>query len=111
MHNFLAAPNHLKTVVVTLATELAMNEARDLKDELDNNSTGPDLNVDIMVNDSFLRYIKDNNVPEADLPEFLANKIELEKQIIGNTPALPHIDENGQVAIIKKLTPLMAEFV
>lgn len=111
MHNFLATPNHLKTVVVTLATELAMNEARDLKAELDHNSTGPDLNVDIMVNDSFLKYLKDHNISESDLPEFLAKKIELEKDIIGNTPALPHVDEYGQAQIIKKLTPLMGEFI
>jgi anion-transporting ArsA/GET3 family ATPase len=111
MHNFLASPNHLKTLIVTLATELAMNEACDLKSELDHNTTGPELNVSIMVNDSFLKYLKDNNISESDLPEFLAKKIELEKAIIGSTPALPHVDENGQSEIIKKLSPLMGEFV
>lgn len=111
MHNFLASPNHLKTVIVTLATELAMNEARDLKTELDHNTTGPNLNVDIMVNDSFLRYLEDNKISEADLPDFLLKRIELEKNIIGKTPTLPHVDENGQSAIIKKLTPLMGEFL
>lgn len=88
-----------------------MNEARDLKTELDHNTTGPDLNVDIMVNDSFWKYLRDNKISEADLPDFLAKKIELEKAIIGNTPALPHVDENGQSEIIKKLTPLMGEFI
>lgn len=111
MHNFLASPGFLKTVIVTLATELAMNEARDLKIELDHNSTGPDLNVSIMVNDSFLKYLKNNQINEADLPDFLVKKIELEKEIIGATPALPHVDENTQPEIIKKLTPFMSEFV
>ena len=111
MHNFLAAPNHLKTIIVTLATELAMNEALDLKNELDHNTTGPDLNVNIMVNDSFLKYLRDNKISESDLPEFLAKKIELEKKIIGSTPALPHVDEHGQGMIIKKLAPLMGEFI
>ena len=37
--------------------------------------------------------------------------IELEKAIIGSTPALPHVDENGQSEIIKKLSPLMGEFL
>jgi hypothetical protein len=64
-----------------------------------------------MVNDSFLKYLKDNNISESDLPEFLAKKIELEKAIIGSTPALPHVDENGQSEIIKKLSPLMGEFL
>lgn len=111
MHNFLASPNHLKTLIVTLATELAMNEARDLKTELEHNTTGPELNVSILVNDSFLKYIRDNEISESDLPDFLAKKIELEKEIIGTTPALPHVDEYGQVEIIKKLSPLMGEFV
>lgn len=111
MHNFLATPGYLKTLVVTLATELAMNEARDLKTELDHETTGPELNVSIIVNDSFLKYVKNNAINEADLPEFLAKKIELERAIIGETPALPHIDENTQTDIIKKLTPYMSEFV
>ena len=111
MHNFLGSPNYLKTVIVTLATELAMNEARDLKSELDHNTTGPDLNVEIMVNDSFLKYINNNKIAEADLPDFLAKRIDLEKKIIGDAQALPHVDENGQSEIIKKLTPFMGEFI
>lgn len=107
MHNFLGKPDHLKTIIITLANELAMNEALDLKKELDQNSTGPDLKAEVLVNDSFLKYLKENKIKEIDLPDFLKNKIELEKNIIGNTPAIPHIDEDGQTAIIKKLTPYM----
>lgn len=111
MHNFLSAPDHLKTIIVTLATELAMSEARDLKTELDLNTTGPNLNVNIVVNDSFLKYLRNNEINESDLPDFLAKKIALEKEIIGSNPALPHVDENKQSDIIKKLTPCMGEFV
>ncbi|MBY0412638.1 MAG: hypothetical protein K2Q18_00660 [Bdellovibrionales bacterium] len=111
MHKFLAAPGHLKTVVVALATELAMSEAEDLKRELDANKATPDLNVGIIVNDSYLKYIKEYNVSESDLPNFLKNKIELERDIIHGSPALPHVDENEQVGIITKLTPYMGEFV
>ncbi len=111
MHKFLAKPNHLKTLIVTLANELAMNEAQDLKKELDANTTGPDLKVEIIVNDSFIRYIKENKINEIDLPDFLKNRIELEKNIIGITPALPHIDQDGQTAIIKKITPYMEAIV
>lgn len=111
MHDFLAKPGHLKTLIVTLANELAMNEASDLKKELDTNTTGPDFNVSILVNDSFLKYVKDNQIEESELPDFLKNKIELEKEIIGKNHSLPHIDENGQSAIIKKLSTYMGEFV
>ncbi|MBC7429294.1 MAG: hypothetical protein H7336_11820 [Bacteriovorax sp.] len=111
MHEFLGRDGHLKTIIVSLATELAMNEARDLKKELETNTTGPDLHVEVMVNDSFLQYLKDNKISESDLPEFLKNKIELEKTIIHGVPALPHIDERTQDAIIKKLTPQMGKLV
>jgi anion-transporting ArsA/GET3 family ATPase len=111
MHKLLSGPGFLKTLIVTLANELAMNEASDLKKELDTNTTGPDLNVGILVNDSFLKYVKENKISESDLPDFLKNKIELEKDIIGKIPALPHIDQNGQSAIIFKIAPYMGEFV
>lgn len=111
MHNFLSTPNYLKTIIATLPTELAMNEASDLKEELNNNTTGPNLNIDIIVNDSFLKYIKDNKISETDLPDFLIKKIALEEEIIGNHPILPHIDENKQSEVVKKLAPLMGDFI
>jgi DNA polymerase III delta prime subunit len=111
MHNFLGAPGNLKTIIVALANELAMNEAQDLKKELAANTIGPDLNVGIIVNDSYVKYINDNKIDESELPDFLKNKILLEKNIIGKAPALPHIDENEQTAIINKLTPLMKDLV
>jgi arsenite-transporting ATPase len=111
MHKFLGAPGHLKTLVVALANELAMNEAQDLKKELAANTAGPNMNVEIIVNDSFLSYINENGIKEADLPDFLKNRIALEKNIIGKAIALPHVDESNQSAIIMKLTPYMKEFV
>lgn len=111
MHKFLGAPGNLKTLVVALANELAMNEAQDLKKELAANTAGPNMNVEIIVNDSFLSYINENGIKESDLPDFLKNKIELEKNIIGKAEALPHVDESNQPAIIMKLTPYMKEFV
>ncbi|AUN99625.1 hypothetical protein DOM21_02700 [Bacteriovorax stolpii] len=110
MHTFLSRPGHLKTLIVSLATELAINEARDLQNELAN-SNGPDLNVELMVNDSYLKYLKDNQIDEKDLPDFLKNKIELEKEIIGNIKSLPHIDESEQVGVIEELAPHMGAFL
>ena len=97
-------------MIVSLATELAINEARDLQNELAN-SNGPDLNVELMVNDSYLKYLKDNQIDEKDLPDFLKNKIELEKEIIGNIKSLPHIDESEQVGVIEELAPHMGAFL
>lgn len=109
MHRFLAAPGHLKTIIVTLASELAMNEAQDLKKELAANTASPDLNVEIIINDSYLQYLKDNKIDESLLPDFLQNKIALEKNIIGKSFALPHIDESEPAEVIMKLAPNMKE--
>lgn len=111
MHDFLAKKGCLKTIIVSLATELAMNEALDLQAELETATTGPDFNVQLIVNDSFLQYLKDNKIEENLLPDFLKSKIELEKSIIQGVPALPHIDENSPEKIILKLSPLMEKLV
>lgn len=111
MHSLLSLPNFLKTIVVSLPTELAMNEASDLQRELKDNSGGPDFNTEVVVNDSYLQYLKENKVEESDLPEFLKIRINLEKDIIGNAKALAHIDESEPENIIKKLAPKMQELV
>lgn len=111
MHSFLARPGYLKTLITSLATELAINEARDLERELAGNSSGLDLNVELLVNDSYLQYLKDNKISENDLPDFLKIKIELEKEIIGDIKSLPHIDESEQAGVIEELTSKMEAFV
>ena len=111
MHAFLGDENALKTIIVSLATELAMNEAKDLKTELETHTTGPDLHVQVVVNDSFLEYLKDNKIEESLLPDFLKNKIDLEKSILHGETALPHIDEITMDAIIMKLAPIMEKLV
>lgn len=111
MQAFLGAQNALKTIIVSLATELAMNEAHDLKAELETHTTGPDLHVKVVINDSFLQYLKDNNIEENLLPDFLKNKIELEKSILDGETALPHIDEKTMPEIIMKLAPMMEKLI
>ncbi len=111
MHAFLASKNALKTVIVSLATELAMNEAQDLKKELETNTTGPNLNVEVVVNDSFLQYLKDNNIAESDLPSFLKSKIDLEKSILHGEKAIPHIDEQTMDQVIMKMAPMMEKLL
>lgn len=111
MHSFLGGKNALKTIIVSLATELAMNEAKDLKTELETHTTGPDLHVNVVVNDSFLQYLKDNKIDETLLPGFLKNKIDLEKAILHGEMALPHIDEKSMDEIITKIAPMMEGLV
>jgi anion-transporting ArsA/GET3 family ATPase len=111
MHNFLSKDHHLKTLIVAIATELAMTEAMDLKNELKEHSSGPDLNASIAVNDSYLKYIEANKIAEADLPDFLAQKINLEKKILTDDPVLPHIDQTEQDQVVKELVPLMRKLI
>jgi len=109
MHRFLADKTHLKTHIISLPTELSMNEARDLERELNANETGMNFNLNLIINDSYLRYCKIHNVSETLLPEFLKNKLDLEKAIVHEEVVIPHIDENSQDAIILKMIPLMEE--
>lgn len=111
MHRFLAAPGNLRTFIIALANELAISEAHDLKKELDDNLAEINLNIEMLINDSYLKYIKDNNIDENELPPFLKNKIELEKKIIGNIKAIAHVDENETSAIIRKIAPAMETIV
>lgn len=111
MHAFLGGEKALKTVIVSLATELAMNEAKDLKKELETHTNGPNLNVNVVVNDSFLQYLKDNKIEESLLPDFLKNRIDLEKSILHGETVLPHIDEKKMDEIIMKLAPMMEKLI
>lgn len=111
MHAFLGRPKHLKTLIVSIATELAMTEAADLKHELETNSSGPDMHSFIVLNDSYLEYLKQNNIDESLLPDFLNRKVQLEKEIIKNGTPLPHIDETNHEAVIEELIPLVGVLV
>lgn len=111
MHAFLKNPSHLKTHVVTLATELALSEAVDLKFELDNNLQDTDAHCNIIINDSFKRFFDIHQVEESLLPDFLKQKIELEKNILDGFKTLPHIDRPNTVEIIQELSHLVGELV
>ena len=111
MHNLLSLPGYLKTLVISLPTELAIGEAHDLQKELKENSGGPDFHTQIVVNDSYFQYLKENQIQENDLPDFLKNKIELEKEIIKGTKSLAHVDESEPEVIIMKIAPKMGEFI
>ncbi len=111
MQEFLKAPLHLKTHVITLATELSLSEAQDLKNELDNNLQETDAHCDLIVNDSFKKFFEINHVDESKLPEFLLQKIELEKEIVKKHFALPHIDRSKPSEIILELAQYLGGLI
>jgi anion-transporting ArsA/GET3 family ATPase len=111
MQNFLSGSNHLKTYIVTLASELSLSEALDLKDELDNNLPDTKAHTNLVVNDSFQKFFEVNNIAEEILPDFLKQKVELEKKIVSQYFTLPHIDSSEMPNIVMQLAGRMGELV
>ncbi|MFA6236773.1 MAG: hypothetical protein WC635_05545 [Bacteriovorax sp.] len=111
MQNFLSGPDNLKTHVVTLATELSLSEALDLKNELDNNLPDTEAHTDLLVNDSFKKFFELSNVDDSALPPFLAQKIALEKDIVSQYFTLPHIDHDDMPKIVMDLSMMMEGLV
>jgi arsenite-transporting ATPase len=107
MQQFLSGTNNLKTYVLTLATELALSEALDLKNELDNNLPSTEAHTSLLVNDSFKKFFELNNIDEKTLPPFLTQKIELERNIISQYFTLPHIDHANMSKIVMDLSLMM----
>lgn len=111
MQTFLKGPNNLKTHVITLATELSLSEAEDLKNELDTNLPDTEAHCDLVVNDSFKKFFEYKHVDESLLPPFLKQKITLEEQIVQAHLSLPHIDKNNVASIVMDLSLLMEGLV
>ena len=111
MQGFLSGERCLKTYVVAIATELALMEAQDLKRELESNSNGLKMEPEIVINDSFSRYIEKENIVKEDLPDFLQSKLKQEEPVLVQHPTLPHVDETEQDKIVKEILPLMERFV
>ncbi len=107
MQRFLTGDHNLKTHVVTLATELSLSEANDLKIELETNLPETNAHSDLIVNDSFQKFFENNKISESDLPDFLKQKVELEKTIVAEHFSLPHIDQTHPAKIVKELAQHM----
>lgn len=107
MQTFLIGENNLKTHVITLATELSLAEAEDLKNELDNNLPETEAHCDLVVNDSFKKFFLQKQIDEKLLPSFLIQKISLEEQIVKTNFTLPHIDDDNVARIVMDLSFLV----
>ncbi len=111
MHRFLSGANNLKTHIITLATELSLAEADDLRNELENNLPDTEAHTDIIINDSFKKFFEVHSVDESILPDFLKQKIALEKDITSKYYTLPHIDKDDSIKIIQELKAYMEGLV
>jgi hypothetical protein len=107
MQSFLKKENHLKTHIVTLATELALTEALDLKNELDQNLQDTDAHTELIINDSFKKFFEINRIEQKDLPNFLLQKLKLEEGIVETHLSLPHIDRDNTADIVRELSSLV----
>jgi anion-transporting ArsA/GET3 family ATPase len=107
MQSFLKKENHLKTHIVTLATELALTEALDLKNELDQNLQDTDAHTELIINDSFKKFFEINRIEQKDLPNFLLQKLKLEEGIVESHLSLPHIDRDNTADIVRELSSLV----
>ncbi len=102
MHNFLTNKEHTQCVVVSIPTELAMEEGIELKDELStkyNLATLSILNCDLTLNE----------FPSDDTPEFLQRKIENQKKLqekfnMQADLSFPQIMSHEQVEQVKQMS-------
>lgn len=111
MHDFLVAKNNLKTIIVSLPSELAQGEASDLKDQLKKNLDDLEIESQTVTNDSFWKFSEINQVPLEEIPPFLIKKIELEKATIKTENIFPHISSNENSVVIKSLAPFTKEII
>lgn len=109
MHRFLIDDQNIETVIISLATELSMCEAMDLEQELLLGITGRKLNIKRIINDSFIKFFEKEKISFDDLPSFLKTKVELEKKVVENHIALPHLGEVSQAKLVTSLAPFLEE--
>jgi arsenite-transporting ATPase len=107
MQRFLQGENNLRTHVITLATELSLSEAADLKNELDNNLPETLAHSSLIINDSFKKFFELKKVDESKLPDFLKQKIELESNIINQYITLPHVETLKPYDVVIELSEFM----
>ncbi len=103
MKMFLENSENVRTHIIALPNELAWQEAKDLKSEIDSIYK----ETEIIINNSFKKYFQLNNVDELTLPDFLKKKCELEEQLAFNKESIPHINDVDLPSILKSLQPFM----
>ncbi len=111
MHRFMADKLNVRTIIVSLATELSIAEAQDLERELTAQFVDMELNLKRVINDSFLEYVREEKIDENELPDFLKLKINFEKEHNHQIFALPHFSETNDINLLDKIAPKLGELV
>lgn len=108
MLNLLNSPGFSKAIILTIPTQLAVNEGQELSSQIDELS---DLESDIILNNSISR-IKELEKDKA--PEFLVKKMDIEEEILQDSTLkaiIPHSLKNAPQEIIQDLLPHMENLV
>ena len=108
INSLIRSRDFLRMTVVSLPTEMALQEAMELKDSLRNYCHD---NIELAINDSLCQS---DELKKDELPEFLCKKIELEKRVLDGEKAgmvLPHVFSNSVEQVIRKLSLHLEDFV
>jgi arsenite-transporting ATPase len=100
MKSKLEDPDFLKTFIIALPNELAVTEAGELIDELENIYT----NNELIINNSFKLFCDINKIKVDSLPDFLLQKISAENDISSKLIKLPHVPETDFVKVVNILS-------
>ena len=99
--SFVGSKDSCEIMIVSLPTEMALQEARDLKSELGRYIQG---DIDFIVNDS---WSCSDELNTKNLPDFLRQKLEQEKKFLQEFDArmsFPHVFSHSFEEIIKELS-------
>ncbi len=99
MQRFMSAPGNMLTIVTCLATQMALAEGLELKDDLAKLRFGQIVTV---VNDSYSKAFSNNQVSTDKLPVFISEKVKIEQTILEQNAGkfdalLPHY--NGKLTL------------
>ena len=109
MHKFIYDPSILKTLIVTLPTLMAVQEAKELAEHF--NKLDIPL-IDILANDLLGENEELKSVERSQLPEFMQKKIAIEEQALEEgkdfiAHRIEHFSSQSTAAVIRHLMPLM----
>ena len=111
MLDFILDDATLKTTVVSLPTEMALQESLELVNTLHNY---PLKNVSLIINNHIESCYEMIDTDKSELPPFLEKTIDMQRKVIKSSPVeieatIPYISFNDTSRIINTLTPAMEQ--
>ncbi len=109
MQCFLSEPNHLRTIICALPSELPLEEGKELFDYLKKSQYQ---DVGLILNDSLFELMQDEDIVLRDVPKTLQAKVELEMNLTRVFGAdidliIPKITDSNPESLIHKLSQRM----